>query len=71
MDSAADTVRAINNSSWSYWLDVGAIYADAYLFHRGDITSSRLRSDMVLAVVLTAVMLWSLRRRPPARRQLL
>src|SRR5258705_12410358 len=48
-----------------------AIYADAYLFHRRDITSSRFRSDIVLAVGLTAVMLWSLRRRPPARRQLL
>jgi len=49
----------------------GAIYADAYLFHRRDITSSRLRHDMVLAPALTALMLWSLRRRLPARRQLL
>ncbi len=51
------------------WL-FGAIYADAYLFHRRDITSSRLRHDVVFAVVLTAVMLWSLRRRPSASRQL-
>jgi len=46
----------------------GAIYADAYLFHRRDITSSRLCNDMVLAVVLTPGLLWSFRRRP---RQLL
>jgi hypothetical protein len=48
----------------------GAIYADAYLLHRTDITSSRLWGDIALAVVMTAVMLWSLRRRPPASRQL-
>jgi hypothetical protein len=49
----------------------GAGYADAYLFHRGDITASRFWSDMALAIVLTVVMLWwSLRRRPPASRPL-
>jgi threonine/homoserine efflux transporter RhtA len=47
----------------------GAIYADAYLLHRRDITPSRLRHDMVLAVVVTAGMLWSFRRRLPAGRQ--
>ena len=47
----------------------GAIYADAYLLHCRDITSSRLRHDIVLAVVLTVTVLWSLRRQPPAQRQ--
>jgi hypothetical protein len=44
----------------------GAIYADAYLLHRRDMTSSRLRHDIVFAGVLTAVMLWSSLRRRPA-----
>jgi len=44
----------------------GAIYADAYLLHRSDITSSRFRHDAVFGVLLTAVTLWSSRRRPPA-----
>ena len=39
-----------------------AMYADAHLLHRRDITSSRLGHDMVFSVGLTAVMLWSLRR---------
>lgn len=44
----------------------GAIYADAYLFHRRDITFSRLRHDIVFSAVLTAVILWSSQlRRPP------
>ena len=60
-------IIALGAFGWMF----GAIYADSYLFHRGDITSSRLRSDMVLAVGLTAVMSWSSRRRPPARSQLL
>jgi len=46
----------------------GAVYADAYYLHRRDITASRLRHDIVVAVVLTVGMLWSFRRRP---RQLL
>jgi Phage integrase family len=54
----------------AFGLMFGAVYADAYLFHRRDITSSRLRHDMVFAVTFTAVMLWSSRRRLPARRQL-
>ena len=37
----------------------GAIYADAYLFHRRDITFSRLRHDIVFCAVWTAVILWS------------
>src|ERR1700730_8752991 len=51
----------------AFLLMFGAIYADAYLLHRKGITSSRLRDDIVLAVVLTAAMFWSFRRRPPAR----
>jgi uncharacterized membrane protein len=46
-----------------FGLMFGTIYADAYLLHRRDITSSRLRHDMVFSVGLTPVMLWSLRRR--------
>ena|SRR5579862_9702698 len=49
----------------------GSLYADGYLLHRRDISSSRLWHDIVLAVVLTPAMLWSLRRRPPSRRYLL
>jgi uncharacterized membrane protein len=55
----------------AFVLMFGAIYADAYILHRRDITSNRLRHDTVLAIVLTAATLWSSRRRPPARRQLL
>lgn len=55
--------------SVTFGLTFGAIYGDAYLLHRREITSSRLRHDMFLAVGSTAVTLWSLRRRPPARRQ--
>jgi hypothetical protein len=74
MDGAADMVWVFTRGSRSSWSDVrNYIYADVYLLHHRDITSSRLRHDIVLAVltVVTAVMLWSLRRRPPARRQLL
>lgn len=46
----------------------GAIYADAYLLHRRDITSSRFRHDAVSGVLLTTVTLWSSRRRPPVYR---
>jgi hypothetical protein len=55
----------------AFGLIFGAIYADAYLLHRWDITSSRLRHDVVLASGLSAVMLWFLRRRRSAGRQLL
>ena len=53
----------------AFMLLFGALYADAYLLHRRDITASRLRSDVLLAMVLTAATLWSSRRRP-ARRQM-
>jgi drug/metabolite transporter (DMT)-like permease len=51
----------------TFGLVFGAVYADAYLLHGRAITSSRLRHDVVLAVVLTAVTLWSLRRRSLVR----
>ncbi|SRR5713226_358615 len=43
----------------------GAIYADAYLLHRRDITFSRFRHDAVFGILFTAVTLWSSQRRPP------
>jgi uncharacterized membrane protein len=55
----------------TFVLMFGAIYADAYILHPRDITSSRFRHDMAFAIVLTAGMLWSSRRRLPAKRQLL
>jgi len=55
----------------AFGLTFGAMYVDAYLLHRRNITSDRLRDDMVSAVVLTSVMLWSLRRRRTAGRRLL
>lgn len=48
----------------------GAVYGDAYLLHRTDISSSRVWHDIVLAVVIVAVMLWSLRKRLRPSRQL-
>jgi hypothetical protein len=48
-----------------------AIYADAYLLHRRDLTFSRYRDDIVLAVVMPAVFLWWSRRRFRAKRQVL
>ena len=41
----------------------GAMYADSYFFHREDIPSSRLRHDIVLAIVLSASMTWTSRIR--------
>ena len=46
-----------------FGLVFAAIYADAYLLHRRDITFSRLRRDLVLTVGLIATTLWSARRR--------
>jgi len=50
----------------AFGLMFGTIYADAYLLHRRDITSSRIRHDMLLAVGLIALMLWYSRRHLPA-----
>jgi len=47
----------------------GAIYADAYLLHPKDLTSNRLRHDVVPAVLGPAALLWSLRRRSRTKQQ--
>jgi threonine/homoserine efflux transporter RhtA len=71
-EKAAWTVR----SSWqvsllvafgSFLFMFGALYADAYILHRGDITATRIRHDMILATALPIAMLLPLRRRnaPP------
>jgi hypothetical protein len=55
----------------AFALMFGAMYADSYLLHRGDITSNRPWHDMGLAIVMTAVIaraLWSSRKRHPSRR---
>ena len=49
----------------------GAIYADAYVLHRRDFSYSRFLHDMAFAIVVTAGILWSLRRRLHGRRRLL
>ena len=54
----------------AFMLLFGTMYADAYLLHRRDITSKRLRHDMLLAIVVTAGTLWTSRRRSHAERQL-
>jgi hypothetical protein len=41
----------------------GAIYADAYLLHRRDLAPTRLRRDVVVAIVSTAGIVSSLLRR--------
>jgi hypothetical protein len=46
----------------------GAVYGDAYLLHRKDITFSRIVHDVVLALVCTAVTLWFSRSRPSTNR---
>ena len=53
----------------AFALTFGAIYADAYLLHRRDLTSNRLRHDIVPAVLMPAAFLWSSRRRFRATRQ--
>jgi len=55
----------------AFALIFGAIYADAYLLHRRDLTFYRLRHDIVLAVLMPAVFVWSSRRRLRANRQVL
>lgn len=41
----------------------GALYADAYLLHRRDLTARRFWHDLAFTIVLIAAMLWSSRRR--------
>jgi uncharacterized membrane protein YoaK (UPF0700 family) len=48
----------------------GATYLDARILHRTHSTASQLVHDVVPATILTAAIIWYLRRRPSARRQL-
>jgi hypothetical protein len=41
----------------------GAVYVDAYLLHRRDITSGRIWRDIVIAVGFLAMTWWSSRKR--------
>jgi mannose/fructose/N-acetylgalactosamine-specific phosphotransferase system component IIC len=71
-----EKARWIAHPTWHAYLlvSLGAfafIYADAFLLHRTDLTSNRLRRDIVPAVLLPAAFLWSLRRRFCAKRQVL
>jgi|SRR6185437_4560769 len=50
-------------------LMVGAPFADAYLLHRSDITSSQILHDIVVSLLSTAGLLWFLRKQSLARRQ--
>lgn len=52
----------------SFLLMFGALYADAYILHRGDITATRIRHDMILAIALPIATLFPLRRRNTAPR---
>ena len=54
----------------AFVLMFGAIYADTYLLHRRDITSTRLRRDMVIAIIGIAGTVWSSLRRHRSKRQL-
>jgi hypothetical protein len=52
----------------AFLLIFGAIYADTYLLHRTDLTSGRLRRDVVIAIIATAGTGWSFLRRHRAKR---
>ena len=47
-----------------------AIYLDAYILHRRDLTASRLSRDMAVGIALAVTSSWSLRRRNTPKRQL-
>jgi hypothetical protein len=47
----------------------GAIYADAYLFHRRAITPDRLERHVIPTAVAIVTTLWASRRRPRSRSQ--
>ena len=56
----------------AFTLTFGAMYADAYLLHRRDITARRFRDDVVFFAILSiADMVCSSLRRAHARRQVL
>ena len=47
----------------SVLLMFAVLYADAYILHRKDMTTARIRHDMILAIALPIAMLLPLRRR--------
>ena len=55
----------------TFVLIFGTTYADSYLLHRTSVSSKQLRDDTGLAIVFTAVTLWSSRKRRSASHQLL
>jgi hypothetical protein len=68
----------IAHPTWQAWLLVSlgafalifaAIYADAYLLHRRDLTPNRIWHDIIFALVLLAGFQGSFRRRFLAKRQ--
>jgi|SRR5271168_2414746 len=54
----------------AFVLMFGAMYADTYLLHHGDITSNRLRRDTMIAIAVTAGTFLSSLRRHRSKRQL-
>lgn len=54
----------------AFALTFGAIYADAYLLHREDISPNRIWHDITFALVLTAGFMWSFRGRYRTNRPL-
>ncbi len=54
----------------AFALIFGAIYADAYILHRRDLTASRLSRDMCIGIAMAVTVAWSLRRQNNAGRQL-
>lgn len=53
----------------SFALIFGAIYADAFLFHRREITAHRVRRDIAVIIPVIVGAAWSLRRRALVYRQ--
>jgi hypothetical protein len=73
-----EKAKWIGQPSWHAYLFIcfgafafmfGAIYADAFLLHRRDLTSHRLQHDIMPAVLTPAAILWSFRERLRAKRQ--
>jgi uncharacterized membrane protein len=54
----------------AFALIFGAIYADAYIFHRDYLTANRLSHDVAFCIAMSVGVTWSLRRQNNARRQL-
>ena len=73
-----EKTRWIAHPTWQAYLLIalgafafmfGAIYADAYLLHPKDLSSNRLRHDIVPAALGLAALLWSLLRRSRTKQQ--